>query len=197
MKFLDFDWLRAVHFQSSSTVSKKGNTVICTKLLFLGTELPFSQNCITFSCILLIANSMLSFAICKKHALVFSDYQNCQSPKDSLMGVFYKLHSKPCYYLHTILEESPRIYYINDLFLAWKIAWMNFLWPKFKKVQLAAHFFFFSPLRKYHIATFQLVIRDFHLFFLLFVLFPALLKTENYRPSHWPTFPWKTLICRF
>ena len=69
-KFLDFDWLRAVQFQSNSAVSKKGNTVICTKLPFLGTELPFSQNCITFWCILLIAKSMPSRAIWKKHAFV-------------------------------------------------------------------------------------------------------------------------------
>ena len=122
-KFLDFDWLRAVQFQSNSAVSKKGNTVICTKLPFLGTELPFSQNCITFSCILLIANSMPSRAIWKKHALVFfKDYQNSQSPKDSLMRVFYKLHWKPCYYLYTNQEESPQIYYLHDLFLARKIA---------------------------------------------------------------------------
>ena len=56
-KFLDSDWLRAVQFQGN-TVPKKGNTIICS-------ELPFLALYYFFSCILLIDNSMISWAIWK------------------------------------------------------------------------------------------------------------------------------------
>ena len=110
-KFLNSDWLRAVHFQGN-TVRKKV-TIICTKLAYFGIELPLVYFCIVlvFLCTLLTGNSMVSHSIWQN--MHSETYQRLQTTLpwpsnscyfDSLWRthlynyVCSKLHLKPCYY---------------------------------------------------------------------------------------------------